>query len=111
VSYNSATDGGGIYNLDGTVTVSVCTRAGNSVTGFNNGGSHFPCEPAPVGHPCGAFCRDRAGHTPPDAAQLAAQARERLKAAEDFWRNDDYRNTYWEVDRALRPLRILMRAE
>jgi hypothetical protein len=41
LSGNSAEDGGGIEN-GGPLTVSGCTLSGNTATGFNFGGSHFP---------------------------------------------------------------------
>lgn len=49
--------------------------------------------------------------TVPDAAALTDKARGFLKSSEEYWRNEDYRNAYAEAERALRPLRILMRAQ
>lgn len=54
---------------------------------------------------------ERAGHTLPDAKQLQDDARARLKRAEDAWKLGDYRESYLESQRSLRPLRILMRAQ
>jgi hypothetical protein len=54
---------------------------------------------------------EQAGHTLPDGQQLADNARARLKACEEHWTNGDYRQAYQEAQRALRPVRILMRAQ
>ncbi|MCS6852907.1 MAG: hypothetical protein NZ700_17240 [Gemmataceae bacterium] len=54
---------------------------------------------------------ERAGRTLPDAASLQENARRRLKNCETAWNNGDYRSAYLEAQRALRPLRILMRAQ
>jgi hypothetical protein len=47
----------------------------------------------------------------PDAAQLLADARRRLNDSWVAWQADDYRKAYHDAQRALRPLRILMRAQ
>lgn len=54
---------------------------------------------------------ERSGHTLPDAAALMDSARRRLQASTDQWNNGDFRQSYHESQRALRPLRILMRAQ
>lgn len=54
---------------------------------------------------------EKAGHTLPDAQGLKDNARSRLRSAIDRWDNNDYREAYLEAQRALRPLRILMRAQ
>lgn len=54
---------------------------------------------------------EKAGHVTPDAQALKDDAQSRLKASRDFWTNGDYRQAYAEAQRALRPLRILMRAQ
>ena len=51
------------------------------------------------------------GHTLPDAKKLMQEARTRLAASVAQWNNGDYRETYHEAERCLRPLRILMRAQ
>jgi hypothetical protein len=54
---------------------------------------------------------ETAGHTLPDGAQLLADARRRLRLCVQHWNNGDYRQAYQEGERALRPIRILMRAQ
>ncbi|MBY0525180.1 MAG: hypothetical protein K2R98_17370 [Gemmataceae bacterium] len=54
---------------------------------------------------------ERAGHTLPDAQALQEDARARLKTSVEHWNNGDFRQAYQESQRALRPLRILMRAQ
>jgi hypothetical protein len=51
------------------------------------------------------------GHTPPDAHHLIADAQARLKSAKERWDNREFPEAYRESQRALRPLRILMRAQ
>ncbi len=51
------------------------------------------------------------GHTLPDGKKLMQEARSRLAASVAHWNNGDYRQTYQEAERCLRPLRILMRAQ
>jgi hypothetical protein len=54
---------------------------------------------------------EQAGHSVPDAAALLDNARERLRACLEHWNNEAYSEAYAEAQRAVRPLRILMRAE
>jgi hypothetical protein len=54
---------------------------------------------------------ERGQHTLPDGAQLLADARNRLKATEDLWENRLFAEAYREGQRALRPVRIMMRAQ
>jgi len=54
---------------------------------------------------------ERGGHTLPDGKALQDDARARLATAVEHWNNGDFRQAYWESQRALRPLRILMRAQ
>lgn len=54
---------------------------------------------------------ERTGHTVPDGKDLQDDARKRLKRAEDSWNTGDFREAYFESQRSLRPLRILMRAQ
>jgi len=54
---------------------------------------------------------EKAGHVTPDAQALKDDAQSRLKASREFWTNGDYRQAYAEAQRALRPLRILMRSQ
>jgi hypothetical protein len=51
------------------------------------------------------------GHTLPDGKKLIEDARARLRTSVEHWNNGDYRQTYQEAERCLRPLRILMRAQ
>jgi hypothetical protein len=51
------------------------------------------------------------GHKLPDGQKLIANARARLKASTDAFNNRYYRDANAEAQRALRPLRILMRAQ
>lgn len=46
----------------------------------------------------------------PDGKELQEDARKRLKHAEEAWATGDFAETYFESQRALRPVRILMRA-
>jgi hypothetical protein len=50
-------------------------------------------------------------HTVPDASQLLKNARDRLKVCKEHWDNRMFTETYLEGQRALRPVRILMRAQ
>jgi hypothetical protein len=50
------------------------------------------------------------GHSLPDGEALLKNARERIKSCVDAWNEGDFRESYFEANRALRPLRILMRA-
>lgn len=54
---------------------------------------------------------ENAGHILPDGKQLTDDARNRLQVAKQFLDGGDYRQAYYESQRALRPLRILMRAQ
>jgi hypothetical protein len=54
---------------------------------------------------------ERGGHTLPDGKALQDDARARLAASVEHWNNGDFRQAYRESQRALRPLRILMRAQ
>jgi hypothetical protein len=51
------------------------------------------------------------GHKLPDGQQLLKDARQRLRTSVEHWNNGDYRQTFQESERCLRPLRILMRAQ
>ena len=51
------------------------------------------------------------GHSLPDAQHLLADAKSRLKTARERWDNRDFAEAYREGERALRPIRILMRAQ
>jgi hypothetical protein len=51
------------------------------------------------------------GHTLPDAPQLLADADRRLKLSKQLWDNHSFPEAYHEAQRALRPVRILMRAQ
>ncbi|MFL5240520.1 MAG: hypothetical protein ACJ8FY_00270 [Gemmataceae bacterium] len=50
------------------------------------------------------------GHGVPDGQALLGDARKRLQVCVTNWNNGDFREAYNESQRALRPLRILMRA-
>jgi hypothetical protein len=54
---------------------------------------------------------ERAGHTLPDGQELLKDAQNRLKLCEQDWNNHLYNEAYREAQRALRPVRILMRAQ
>jgi hypothetical protein len=54
---------------------------------------------------------EKLGHTLPDAAQLMQDARNRLQTSKQHWDNRLFAEAYREGQRALRPLRILMRAQ
>lgn len=54
---------------------------------------------------------EKLGHTLPDARQLISDAEGRLKAAHSLWEKRNFAEAYREGQRALRPLRILMRAQ
>src|SRR5262249_30987411 len=53
----------------------------------------------------------QAGHGQPDGERLLQNARARLQQCRHYWEDHNYAEAYHEADRALRPLRILMRAE
>ncbi|HYV39808.1 MAG TPA: hypothetical protein VE988_29230, partial [Gemmataceae bacterium] len=54
----------------------------------------------------------QAGHKPPqDGPALMKDAYDRLKDAKNYWDNHQYSECYRESQRALRPARILMRAQ
>jgi hypothetical protein len=52
---------------------------------------------------------EAAGHSLPDGAELLHNARSRFQVCLQAWENHDYRRTYQEAERVLRPLRVLMR--
>jgi hypothetical protein len=54
---------------------------------------------------------EQAGHRLPDGQQLLEDAARRLRLSEDLWKRGDYREANAEAQRAVRPLRILMRAQ
>jgi hypothetical protein len=54
---------------------------------------------------------EKGGHTLPDGAELLKNADDRLKEAKSLWDNHRYGEAYREAQRALRPVRILMRAQ
>jgi hypothetical protein len=54
---------------------------------------------------------ERAGHVLPDGPHLIADAKGRLAAAKKYWDTKVYSEAYHEAQRALRPARILMRAQ
>jgi len=51
------------------------------------------------------------GHTLPDGADLIRDAQTRLRNARQMWESRLFREAYRESQRALRPMRILMRAQ
>jgi len=53
----------------------------------------------------------RGGHTLPDGQNLIDDSRKRLSACVELWNKGNYRDAYAEANRAMRPLRILMRAQ
>jgi len=54
---------------------------------------------------------EKQGHFLPDGKQLIEDARKRLKTAKEHWDNHLFADAYKESQHALRPLRILMRAQ
>jgi hypothetical protein len=54
---------------------------------------------------------ERLGHTLPDAPQLVKDAQDRLRTAKGQWDDRAFAGAYREGQRALRPVRILMRAQ
>jgi hypothetical protein len=52
---------------------------------------------------------EAAGHPLPDGAELLQKARSYFERCVRAWENHDYRQTYQEAERALRPLRIIKR--
>src|SRR5260370_13922673 len=54
---------------------------------------------------------ERQGHTLPDAKRLVEDAQRRLKSSRRLWENRAFPEAYLEAQRALRPVRILMRAQ
>ncbi len=54
---------------------------------------------------------ERAGHTLPDGAELMKDAHKRLAACDEDWTNHLYDQAYVDAQRALRPMRIMMRAQ
>jgi hypothetical protein len=53
---------------------------------------------------------EQAGHRLPDGEKLVADANRRLQTSVDHWKKGNYREAYAEGERAVRPLRILMRS-
>jgi hypothetical protein len=51
-----------------------------------------------------------AGHRLPDGEQLVNDANRRVQTSVEQWKRGNYREAYAEAERAVRPLRILMRA-
>ena len=61
-----------------------------------------------------AFVYDKlvqAGHPLPDGSRLMDKAQSLLKSADDYYSHGQYQEAYADADRALRPLRIIMREE
>jgi hypothetical protein len=54
---------------------------------------------------------DKGGHPLPDGQELLKKARGYLASCEELRRTGDYGEAYLEAQRAMRPLRIIMRAE
>jgi hypothetical protein len=54
---------------------------------------------------------ERAGHTLPDSQKLLKDARDRLRQCDELWNGHLYGEAYREAQRAVRPVRILMRAQ
>jgi hypothetical protein len=54
---------------------------------------------------------EHAGRTLPDGPQLLKDARDRLRRCEELWNNHMFNDAYLEAQRAVRPVRILMRAQ
>jgi hypothetical protein len=54
---------------------------------------------------------EQAGHTLRDGKELQDNARQRLRTSVDDWNNGDFHEAYAEAERAVRPLRIMMRAQ
>ena len=54
---------------------------------------------------------EQMGHTLPDARMLLADAQKRLATAKQMWDSRLFAEAYRESERALRPVRILMRAQ
>lgn len=54
---------------------------------------------------------EKAGHILPDGPALLDDARKRLKECERHWDNGDFRQAYLEAERAMRPMRIIMRSQ
>jgi hypothetical protein len=52
---------------------------------------------------------EQSGHRLPDGEKLVDDANRRLQLCVDHWNNGRYREAYAEADRAVRPIRILMR--
>lgn len=54
---------------------------------------------------------EKLGHAPPDARALIQDTENRLRSAKTLWENRMFPEAYRESQRAMRPLRILMRAQ
>jgi hypothetical protein len=53
---------------------------------------------------------EKLGHSLPDGQKLLDQSKNFLQSCVTHWNNGNYTDSYWEAQRALRPVRILMRA-
>jgi hypothetical protein len=53
---------------------------------------------------------EKAGHPLPDGDKLLARVRQSLQTTVNLWNENNFSEAYHEAQRALRPLRILMRA-
>jgi hypothetical protein len=54
---------------------------------------------------------EKAKHTPPDGQKLIREAKLRLASSVKNWNNGDFQEAYLDAQRAVQPLRILMRAQ
>jgi hypothetical protein len=54
---------------------------------------------------------EKAGHSLPDSAMLLKDANERIDAANKLWNNHQFGASYRKAQEAMRPVRILMRAQ
>jgi hypothetical protein len=54
---------------------------------------------------------EQAGHKLPDGPELLKKAQGYLRTCEEHWNNHRFNDTYHDAQRALRPIRILMRAQ
>jgi hypothetical protein len=54
---------------------------------------------------------EQAGHVLPDGGQLLQDAQNRLRLAKEHWDNRFFAEAYLESQRAMRPVRMLMRAQ
>jgi hypothetical protein len=105
------------------LTTAIVFTADNSQTGllvhFQNGAYRMRKIAAQWAHDLAVLELDkvsrineelvRAGHALPDGEALLKDARARLNTCVNRWNDQEYREAYLEANRALRPLRILMR--